>query len=860
AYLRQLAEWCEQSGQRPDVSLYSFGGEAMPRAVFAQACRALAPRTFINGYGPTETVVTPMVWKVRADSPQARFAGTYAPIGRPVGERRAYLLDAQLNLVPPGVAGELYLGGDGLARGYLNRPGTTAERFVPDPFAADGARLYRTGDLARWLPDGQLEYLGRIDQQLKIRGFRIEPGEIEARIMAQPGWTNAAVVAIEGPSGARLAAYLVPASNASTDVAQLRAALSAELPDYMVPSAFVVLDALPLTPNGKLDRRALPAPAFDSAQQFVAPAGAAESALAEIWAEVLGLPQIGRNDNFFELGGDSILSLQIVARARAAGWMLTPRQLFERQTLAELAAVAQAVSVDAPGESSVPTGAVPLLPIQSDFFATAMPRRDHWNQSVLLDCREPLQLEALAAALHDLVTHHDALRLRFLQTGDGWRQEYAEHEGYGELLRVRSAQSEDERLRHCEAAQRSLDLAQGLVFRAVALQMGERWQLLLVAHHLVVDGVSWRVLIEDLLAVYRQRASGQAPSLPARTASYQQWSQALRGATERRSDELPYWLALQDADVELPSDKADGPMTVAERDSVTLTLPAELTQALLQRAPAAYRTRVNDLLLTALARALSRWTGRSRVLIDLESHGRSAGIDDTLDLSRTVGWFTTMYPVALDGTGDLGDAIRAVKEQLRAVPGDGIGFGLLRRLGTPDQQAALSRIPKPNVVFNYLGQFDASFTEDAPWRLASGSAGTNQDPATPLSHPLSVSGQVQGGQLTLSLAYSRSRHQSHTIEALAYDIRRELETLIAHCISGASGTSGVTPSDFPLARLTQDGLDALGLDPARLQDLYPLSPMQAGMLFHSVYAPDGSAYTNQLRVDIDGLDPARFTA
>ncbi|MBY4899199.1 AMP-binding protein, partial [Cupriavidus sp. AU9028] len=339
AYLRQLAEWCEQSGQRPDVSLYSFGGEAMPRAVFAQACRALAPRTFINGYGPTETVVTPMVWKVRADSPQAQFAGTYAPIGRPVGERRAYLLDAQLNLVPPGVAGELYLGGDGLARGYLNRPGTTAERFVPDPFSDDGARLYRTGDLARWLPDGQLEYLGRIDQQLKIRGFRIEPGEIEARIMAQPGWTNAAVVAIEGPSGARLAAYVVPASNASADVAQLRAALSAELPDYMVPSAFVVLDALPLTPNGKLDRRALPAPEAEAAEHHIAPRTQAQRGLAQIWQEVLGVERVGLDDNFFALGGDSLLSLRVISRVRAdksLGLDLKLRDLMRTPTIGQL--------------------------------------------------------------------------------------------------------------------------------------------------------------------------------------------------------------------------------------------------------------------------------------------------------------------------------------------------------------------------------------------------------------------------------------------------------------------------------------------------------------------------------------------
>jgi len=859
AYLKQLAEWCAQSGQRPEVSLYSFGGEAMPRPAFELARRALAPRTFINGYGPTETVVTPMVWKVRADSAEADFAGTYAPIGRPVGARCAYLLDAELNLVPPGVAGELYLGGDGLARGYLNRPGMTAERFVPDPFSDGGARLYRSGDLARWLPDGQLEYLGRIDQQLKIRGFRIEPGEIEARLLAQDGVANAAVIAVDGPNGARLAAYVVPAENAAIDVASLRAALAAQLPDYMVPAAFVVLAALPLTPNGKLNRHALPAPEFGGTQAFVAPAGEAEAALAAIWAEVLGLPRVGRADNFFELGGDSILSLQIVARARAAGWLLTPRQLFERQTLAELATVAQPLPRDGAMDEAVPTGAVPLLPIQAAFFETPMPVRHHWNQSVLLDCREALDTQALALALGDLVAHHDALRLRFSPADGAWVQTYADAEAAPDLLWVREFGDDAGRLAHCEAAQRSLDLAHGPLLRAVALHgAAGQWQPLLVIHHLVVDGVSWRILIEDLLAAYRQRAGGEPAALPARTASYQRWSEALRRNAASRASELPHWQALSNAAAALPCDDPSGSLTVAERDSLTLTLPADATQALLQHAPAAYRTRINDLLLTALARVLSRWSGNARTLIDLESHGRVAGVDDALDLSRTVGWFTTLFPVALDGAGTLPDAIKAVKEQLRAVPGEGIGFGLLRRFGTAEQQAAIAAIPKPEVVFNYLGQFDASLAGDAPWRPGTGETGANQDPQTPLSHPLSVSGQVSGGQLKLSFAFSRARHKHATVQRLAEDYRAELLAVIAHCASNEA--AGFTPSDFPLARLSQAQLDGLGLDPAQVQDLYPLSPMQAGMLFHSVYAPAGSAYTNQLRVDIDGLDATRFAA
>ncbi|WP_244981234.1 non-ribosomal peptide synthetase [Cupriavidus alkaliphilus] len=459
--------------------------------------------------------------------------------------------------------------------------------------------------------------------------------------------------------------------------------------------------------------------------------------------------------------------------------------------------------------------------------------------------------------MRDLVAHHDALRLRFVQRDGAWQQAYADSETCADLLWVRHAASEAERLAHCEAAQRSLDLAEGPLLRAVALQCGERWQLLLVIHHLVVDGVSWRVLVEDLRDAYAQRRQGQQAVLPARTASYQRWSQALRTNAAMRDAELPHWQALAKVDASLPCDDPNGALAITDRDTVTLTLPADLTQALLQRAPAAYRTRVNDLLLTALARALAAWSGRSQVLIDLESHGRVSGVDDTLDLSRTVGWFTTLFPVALDGTGAHDAAIKAVKEQLRAVPGDGIGFSLLRRFGAPAQQAVLADVPRPQVAFNYLGQLDASFADDSPWRLSADSAGANQDPATPLSHPLSISGQVQDGRLKLSVAYARRRYRSATVEALAAAFRAELEAVVAHCTAGAAG---LTPSDFPLARLSQAGLDALGLAPQQVQDLYPLSPMQAGMLFHSVFGEHGSAYTNQLRVDVDGIDPDRFRA
>ncbi|MGO4129736.1 amino acid adenylation domain-containing protein [Inquilinus sp. YAF38] len=818
----------------------------MPAAGYDRVRRALRPRALINGYGPTEAVVTPLVWKGNAET---ACDGAYVPIGRPVGDRRAYVLDGRLQPVLVGVAGELYIGGSGLARGYVGRADLTAERFVPDPSGEPGSRMYRTGDVVRWRPDGSIDYLGRADHQVKIRGYRIEPGEVEARLLSHPQVRGAVVSAVSSPGGKRLVAHVAAPEAVDGFEAALKAHLAGQLPDYMVPSRIMVLPALPLLPTGKLDRKALPEPEWESTARS-APEGEAEQAIAGIWAEVLGLRQVGRDDNFFELGGDSILSLQVVSRARRAGLMLTPRQLFEHQTVRGLAAVAGRETAAVVQE--VATGEAPLTPIQRWFFAEAIPQRHHWNQAVLLAPRQRLDAEALGRAIAAVVSHHDALRLRFVQGQDGaWSQAYADP-AEQDWLWLRSVADEAGQAAVAEAAQRSLDLAEGPLLRAV---LAERWdgtqRLLLAIHHLVVDGVSWRILLEDLQAAYGQAMAGEAIALPETSGSFGSWGKTLQAhaASPELLAELPYWQGVLEGPADFPVARPAGENTVAHRAEHRQRFDAVLTERLVT-AGRAWRAGVEDLLLTALARVLCRHSGEDSALVALEGHGREEL--GGLDLSRTVGWFTSLYPVRLTPAEDLEASLKAMKEQLRSVPQRGLGYGVLRHMGSDQVQASLSSQPWPAVTFNYLGRFDG-MTAGA-FALARESAGRDQSEGSPLGAELVVNGQVAEGVLGLSWLYSAARHDAGTIEQLAQAFGAELAALVELC--GAPGAGGLTPSDVPLAGLSQAELDALPVPAAEIEDLYPLSPMQQGMLFHSLQVPE--LYVTQIRVDVDGLDAGRF--
>ena len=835
-------------------------GEALPVELQRQVMEQLPGAGLFNLYGPTEAAIDVTHWACVEEGQNT------VPIGQPIANLRTYVLDSELQPVPVGVVGELYLGGVGLARGYHLRPELTAERFVADPYN-DGERLYRTGDLARQRCNGVIEYAGRIDHQVKIRGLRIELGEIEARLLELDQVCEAVVVAQDGGSGKQLVAYLVPEPDslvkAESEIQgaylqQVKERLHEGLPDFMVPTGWMLLPQMPLSANGKLDRKRLPRIEFVSTQPvYAAPRTELEQRLAQIWQDVLKVEQVGLNDNFFELGGDSIISIQVVSRARREGIRFTPKDLFQHQTVQRLATVAQCSDVVQIAQGPVEGGA-PLLPIQQVFFDTDIPERHHWNQSVLLTPAEPLQLEALERGLSCLHQHHDALRMRYRQTREGWVQTHAAMQDDCEALWIRTLASADDLPAVCLEAQRSLDLNDGPLLRAALITMPDRSQrLLLVIHHLVVDGVSWRILLEDLQTAYRQIIAGQPPVLAAKTSAFKAWGEHLHAYARGQAleSELNYWCDQVCDARDLPIDNIHGLQQNLFAHSVTSRLDAVRTRQLLQVAPAVYRTQVNDLLLTALARVLCTWTDAESALIQLEGHGREDLFDD-LDLSRTVGWFTSMFPLRLTPATDMGASIKGIKEQLRAIPNKGLGYGLLRYLGSPASRAALQRLPEPRVTFNYLGQFDGQFDDTALWLPASEDKGAGQDDQAPLGNWLSVDGRVYQGQLSLNWTFSRDVFDESTIVRLAEAYDAALIAVIEHCLS--EGQGGLTPSDVSLSGLNQTQLDSLPIAASQIEDVYPLAPMQEGILFHSLYEPQTSAYVNQMLLDIDGLDVERF--
>jgi amino acid adenylation domain-containing protein/non-ribosomal peptide synthase protein (TIGR01720 family) len=832
-------------------------GEALPMELQRQTLRSLPQANLYNLYGPTEAAIDVTHWTCVEEGRDS------VPIGRPIANLRTYILDSELQPLPLGAVGELYLGGVGLARGYHRRGALTAERFVVDPIGS-GERLYRTGDLARYRADGAIDYCGRIDHQVKIRGLRIELGEIEARLQEHAEVQEAVVLALDGPSGKQLVAYIVPQDCALVDAdaerqsvwrESLKSHLLGSLPDYMVPAQTVLIEQMPLSPNGKLDRKRLPAPTAQVSQRaFEAPRSAHEQVLAQIWQDVLGVEQVGRQDNFFELGGDSIISIQVVSRARRAGLSLQPRDLFQQQTLQALAAVVKEQAAPLAQQGPV-DGVQKLTPIQRWFFEEPIPQRAHWNQALLLTPRETLELPRLQGALQRVLKQHDALRLRFSQVDGQWSARYvgADSADVIDMLWTARVASDASLESVCDEAQRSLSLQDGPLLRVALIAQADGSQrLLLVIHHLAVDGVSWRVLLEDLQAAY------QGAELPPKTSAFQAWADKLDtyARSETAADELSWWQAqLAGASDSLPAANAQARQAGHLRQGVNIGLDREQTRQLLQQAPAIYRTQVNDLLLTALARALSRWTGEASALIQLEGHGREELFDD-IDLTRTVGWFSSLFPVRLTPTAELGASIKAIKQQLREIPGKGLGYGLLRYMGDTATQSALAALPQARVTFNYLGQFDQSFAEDALFSPAKESSGAAQSADAPLPNWLSVDGQVYGGELKLDWTFSRECFELREIEALAIDFRAELLMLIEHCLSDGAG--GVTPADFPLAQLSQAQLDGLPVPPAQIEDVYPLSPMQAGLLFHSLYESASGAYVNQLSVEARGLDAQRL--
>ncbi len=704
-----------------------FGGEALePQRLRTWLGNHPGSPRLINMYGITETTVHASFREIFADD----VDGTVSPIGVPLAHLAFFVLDGWLRAVPAGVVGELYVAGAGVADGYVGRAGLSATRFVACPFVGAGApgmRMYRTGDLAWWGADGQLRYVGRADEQVKIRGYRIELGEIQAALAGLDGVAQAVVIVREDrPGDKRLVGYVT----GTADPATLRAALAERLPTYMVPAAVVVIDALPLTVNGKLDTRALPAPEYQDVERYRAPADAVEEVLADIYAQVLGLERVGVDESFFELGGDSILSMQVVARARAAGVLCRPRDIFVEQSVARLARVAGVVDDDAE-VSDEGLGPVVATPIMCWLHGVEGPV-DQFNQTVLVQAPVGVTEADVVAVLQAVLDRHAMLRLRVDEDAGGWSLFVPEAGSVNARGCLRAVQVlSDEAV--IEARSR-LDPAAGVMLSA--LWVAPTAQLVVIVHHLAVDGVSWRILLEDFNIAWAQHRAGQQVVLPAGGTSFSRWASLLaeHACRPEVAEQAQLWRQIAAVPAALPAVRPEVD-TFATAGQLSMELDTETTRLLLGEVPTAFHAGIHDILLIGFALALAEFlgTGGAPIGIDVEGHGRQedlAALNEQVDLSRTVGWFTTKYPVALNvgghvggldwaqvtaGGAALGAVIKEAKEQLRALP-DGLTYGLLRYLNpdVPDLAGA-----DPPIGFNYLGRLGATAdTTGELWRLS----------------------------------------------------------------------------------------------------------------------------------------------
>ncbi|MDR5795789.1 amino acid adenylation domain-containing protein [Caballeronia sp. LZ008] len=869
SHLHALLEAQHPADVLPSHALVT-GGESLPWALVDRV-KALKPSCrVINHYGPTEATVGAIACEASAFADDERNAQS-VPLGRPMPNAEAYVFDTSGACVPPGGIGELHIGGPGVARGYLGRAAATAERFMPHPFVR-GERLYRTGDRVRLLADGRIAFLGRLDDQVKIRGYRVEPGEVSAALRAIEGVAQAETLPVDRDGRLQLVSFV---TGSAQDDSTLRDALGARLPDYMVPATIVMLRALPMTDNGKIDRAALRSIASKPVESVVTsdtPRGDTEEAIASVWQDVLKAKHVGRDDNFFELGGDSILVLQVIARLRKRGLRVTPKQVFDNATVAQLALVAKPVDTNEAKAPVVATkqadGSAALTPAQLRFFALDIPQRGHWNQSVEFDANASFDLDAFARALDALLTHHAIFRQRFERDGttNAWRIVQASKAFDTLPLAAVAANDETDALAQFDAIQRTLDISHGPLACALVASLADgRTKLYLAIHHLIVDGVSWRILLDDLSSAYQAAQSRGTASLARTGATASQWAARLAAAARDThspfAGEAKYWITTLAAGADLRLDHPQAKATNADAAVIEQTLEVDLTRAVLADANLAYRTQTIELLIAALAHA----TGAT-CRMELEGHGREPLFDD-IDASRTLGWLTSHYPVSIPVLASPIETLAAAKDTLRAVPNKGLGFGVLRHFGDDATRASLEALPRPRVTFNYLGQFDSLDSRDAAFTPRFGGAGCERDPSGPLGNALAIHAYVaDGAERTLRLhwVYGATQFERATIEALAQRFEGTLADIVAACAGRiAMKGAGATPGDFPLARdggLTQAALERLPVDLRSIADIYPLSPMQQGILFHSLFAPEQSTYVNQFAATLIAPDIDRLRA
>ncbi|MEW1578851.1 amino acid adenylation domain-containing protein [Streptomyces microflavus] len=851
------------SGRLDSLRHVWCGGEVLTPELY-ERFRTRLDIPMYHGYGPAETTigVSHVIYRGEAE----RLSTS---IGKANPNTQLYVLDDELRPVPVGVGGELYVGGLLLGRGYVGAPGLTASRFVANPFATDGSRLYRTGDLARFAPDGSLDFLGRADNQIKIRGMRLEIEDVEASLAEHPRVRHTCVVARKNSAGGTyLVGYVIPSSTGEELTADsVKAWATAHMVEYMVPAHLVVLTEFPLTANGKIDRAALPEPSR-STGAVAAPATENERLVCAAVAAVLRVDEVGVDQDFFQLGGDSILAISLLSALREAGLHVTARQIFSNSTVGALAAVASREDVSTVDHADTATGSVVGSPIVQ-WLGETTDAIDGFVQSVVLNTPAELTADALDTVLTALLARHDMLRARLVR-GERWSFDIPQA---GQA--TAGWQESDGPLEECvEHATAGLDPDNGVMLRAVWRR--EARQLVLVAHHVVVDGVSWRILMDDLATAWRQHTSGAPVELLPVGTSFRRWTQLL-GRTPFDQDRTYFGRALPGADAPIGRRPLTDADTVARERTRTVSVGPEDTAALLGEIPARFHAGVNDVLLTALAVALARWRrdrGQEQTFahIELEGHGRegrfvadAAGFEP--ELSRTVGWFTTLFPVTVDpGTAPdltapayLAAALKAVKEDLSRVPGNGLSYGALRYLTDTGPSDPGPTAAAPQVLFNYLGRFDAGAAGD--WQLAgtTGQLGEKRDPRMRLPRALEFNAIAEPDGdgaygLVTTISWPEGVFTDADIATLGDYFGAALSALAA--LEGG----GHTPSDFPLVPLTQ--ADVEDLDSVELSDILPLTPLQEGLYFHSVFDDDATgSYVEQQLLTLEGeVDAERLAA
>ena len=818
----------------PELKHIIYAGEPCNRNI-ANDC---SKNYFLfNYYGPTEATIYALGKQINIDEVEQ--------IGKPIYNIKIYLLNTKLQVVPIGSIGELYIGGDGVARGYLNRPELTAERFIKNPFQTEedkkkdrNSKLYKTGDLVRMLPDGNIEYIGRNDFQVKIRGYRIELGEIENRIQGFQDFRmieQAVVLVNDKGDNKYLVGYFV--AKEQVDVEELRSYLSKQLPEYMVPTGLLQIEQMPLTVNGKLDRKALLAIEYNLAdsKEYKAPKNELEQELLSIWEKLLGNNSIGVQDDFFRVGGDSIKSIQLSSRVRSElGKELSVKDVFEHRTIERMVSHVLSnhqikVYLSEQGKLS---GELNLLPIQQYFFELKLTNEHHYNQSFLIETPE-LEIEKLKMAIGKVVEQHDAFRLTYKKDAEGNIIQYYDSKREAISLDVLDISEwnvqegtvvfEEKLKKQYTSWQDGFDIYEGKTY-----QMAYIWgyknktaRIFIAAHHLIIDAVSWRILLEDIETVYTGK------KLLAKRTSYRQWANLGKEYITKYPNELNYWEGVEKK-VQENIAKLSSKITIQEESYfTTITIDNNITNYLLLSANQVFHTEINDLLLTALARALGKLFDEQEVSILLEGHGRES-LQDDIDISKTMGWFTSIVPIHLPIYDNVQASIIEVKEELRRIPNKGIGYGFIR---------GYKHLPK--ISFNYLGVFKKEYQQD--WFLTNESSGMSVSNKNKSNLWLDINGGVgANGVLGFSI---RGRLTKEYIDNLSIYFKQEM-IVITNYIQSVN-RSYLTTSDTNYI-VSKDLLNRLQRE-NEIQAIYVANSLQAGFIYHYLSKSEGDdAYKVQL--------------